>query len=322
MRPRGGGLRTRPPCWPRAARPRIAGTMLARYAVPSLAGLDDRFADGGDFLDVGVGVAEIAAAFCEALPAARVVGLDVLPQAVALARSDRCRAWARGSRRDPSAAGGGARRCLAVRSGLDAGAVPSRRDLPGRSQAGVRGVAFGGLVGRRGRTVRWRRAGGVGHLLADAAKRWHTTDLGPGGPCPDGCRVRRGDGDPHTSWRTCSLRSSKAAIRAVTAHERPGWSRGRRNDPQRHGRCDHDAHDHRWLPNHATTGPRTRGSPSHPPRRVRGSRGARRGRPRRRHRRGARARSCSGRGSRTRPPGRPHPRRSHPARARSARGAT
>ncbi len=63
----------------------IAGTMLARYAVPSLAGLDDRFADGGDFLDVGVGVAEIAAAFCEALPAARVVGLDVLPQAVALA---------------------------------------------------------------------------------------------------------------------------------------------------------------------------------------------------------------------------------------------
>jgi SAM-dependent methyltransferase len=63
----------------------LGGTMLARYAVPSLAGLDDRFADGGDFLDVGVGVAEIAAAFCDAMPNARVVGLDVLPRAVALA---------------------------------------------------------------------------------------------------------------------------------------------------------------------------------------------------------------------------------------------
>jgi SAM-dependent methyltransferase len=63
----------------------LGGTMLAKYAVPSLAGLDDRFAAGGDFLDVGVGVAEIAAAFCEAMPNARVVGLDVLPRAVALA---------------------------------------------------------------------------------------------------------------------------------------------------------------------------------------------------------------------------------------------
>jgi hypothetical protein len=63
----------------------LAGTMLARYGIPSLAGLDDRFAVGGDFLDVGVGVAELAAAFCEAMPNARVVGLDVLPRAVALA---------------------------------------------------------------------------------------------------------------------------------------------------------------------------------------------------------------------------------------------
>jgi len=63
----------------------LGGTMLAMYAVPSLAGLDDRFAAGGTFLDVGVGVGEIAAAFCEALPNARVVGLDVLPRAVALA---------------------------------------------------------------------------------------------------------------------------------------------------------------------------------------------------------------------------------------------
>ena len=63
----------------------LGGTMLATMVIPSLAGLSDRFASGGDFLDVGVGVAALAAAFCEAMPDARVVGLDVLPQAVALA---------------------------------------------------------------------------------------------------------------------------------------------------------------------------------------------------------------------------------------------
>ena len=46
----------------------LGGQMLAMYAIPSLEGLSERFAAGGDFLDVGVGVAELAAAFCEALP--------------------------------------------------------------------------------------------------------------------------------------------------------------------------------------------------------------------------------------------------------------
>src|SRR5260370_12258080 len=64
----------------------LAGVMLARYAIPSLDGLSERFAAAGDFLDVGVGVAELAAAFCEALPNARVVGIDVLPRALDLAR--------------------------------------------------------------------------------------------------------------------------------------------------------------------------------------------------------------------------------------------
>jgi SAM-dependent methyltransferase len=64
----------------------LGGQMLAMYAVPSLEGLSERFAAGGDFLDVGVGVAELAAAFCEAIPSAHVVGIDVLPQALALAR--------------------------------------------------------------------------------------------------------------------------------------------------------------------------------------------------------------------------------------------
>ena len=41
----------------------LGGTMLASYAVPSLAGLSERFAAGGEFLDVGVGVGEMAAAF-------------------------------------------------------------------------------------------------------------------------------------------------------------------------------------------------------------------------------------------------------------------
>jgi SAM-dependent methyltransferase len=64
----------------------LGGRMLAMYAIPSLEGLSERFAAGGDFLDVGVGVAEMAAAFCEAMPSARVVGIDVLPRALDLAR--------------------------------------------------------------------------------------------------------------------------------------------------------------------------------------------------------------------------------------------
>ena len=64
----------------------LGGTMLAMYAVPTLDGLSERFVAGGDFLDVGVGVAELAAAFCEAMPNARVVGIDVLPRALALAQ--------------------------------------------------------------------------------------------------------------------------------------------------------------------------------------------------------------------------------------------
>jgi SAM-dependent methyltransferase len=64
----------------------LAGRMLAMYAIPSLEGLSERFAAGGDFLDVGVGVAELAAAFCESLPTARAVGIDVLPRALELAR--------------------------------------------------------------------------------------------------------------------------------------------------------------------------------------------------------------------------------------------
>jgi SAM-dependent methyltransferase len=64
----------------------LGGTMLATFAVPSLDGLAERFAAGGAFLDVGVGVGELAAAFCDALPVARVVGLDVLPRALDLAR--------------------------------------------------------------------------------------------------------------------------------------------------------------------------------------------------------------------------------------------
>lgn len=63
----------------------LGGRMLASYGVPSLDGLAARFANGGDFLDVGVGVGELAAAFCETLPASRVVGIDVLPRALRLA---------------------------------------------------------------------------------------------------------------------------------------------------------------------------------------------------------------------------------------------
>lgn len=61
------------------------GPLLASLVVPSLDGLAERFAAGGRFLDVGVGAAGLACAFCQALPTARVVGIDVLPRALELA---------------------------------------------------------------------------------------------------------------------------------------------------------------------------------------------------------------------------------------------
>lgn len=50
-----------------------------------LVDLQERFVSGGVFLDVGVGVAALACAFCEAVPGSKVIGLDVLPQALKLA---------------------------------------------------------------------------------------------------------------------------------------------------------------------------------------------------------------------------------------------
>jgi SAM-dependent methyltransferase len=64
----------------------MGGRITASF-LPVLEGLADRFgaAGGGAFLDVGVGVAELACAFCRAVPRSRVVGVDPLPQAIELA---------------------------------------------------------------------------------------------------------------------------------------------------------------------------------------------------------------------------------------------
>ena len=112
----------------------LGGTMLATYAIPSLAGLDDRFAVAGDFLDVGVGVAELAAAFCEVIPGARVVGLDVLPSGRPCT-SDHRRAWPGGPRRDPSSTVEELADISRV-DRADASAVPTRIDLLSWSQTG------------------------------------------------------------------------------------------------------------------------------------------------------------------------------------------
>ncbi len=64
----------------------LGGTMLAMAVIPSLDGLEDRFSEGGAFLDVGVGIGAMTATFCAARPAATVIGIDVLPRALALAR--------------------------------------------------------------------------------------------------------------------------------------------------------------------------------------------------------------------------------------------
>ncbi len=54
--------------------------------VRAIPALERAFDEGGVLLDVGVGVAALACTFCEAVPKARVIGLDVLPRALELAR--------------------------------------------------------------------------------------------------------------------------------------------------------------------------------------------------------------------------------------------
>jgi hypothetical protein len=64
-----------------------AARMFKTFAVPMLAGLDELLsASSAMMLDVGVGVAAMAVAYCEAFPRLRVVGLDVFPRALDLAR--------------------------------------------------------------------------------------------------------------------------------------------------------------------------------------------------------------------------------------------
>jgi precorrin-6B methylase 2 len=63
-----------------------AGGVGMATGIQTIPELKAAFADGGVLLDVGVGVAGLACAVCEALPSARVIGLDVLPQALKLAQ--------------------------------------------------------------------------------------------------------------------------------------------------------------------------------------------------------------------------------------------
>jgi Methyltransferase domain len=60
---------------------------FTRFGLPAMAGLKDLF-DGESprMLDVGVGVASLAVEYCRTFPKLRVVGLDVLPRALELAR--------------------------------------------------------------------------------------------------------------------------------------------------------------------------------------------------------------------------------------------
>ena len=61
------------------------GRAMAGF-IRSVPELTAAFKQHGVFLDIGVGVAAIACAFCEAVPGARVIGLDVHAAALALAR--------------------------------------------------------------------------------------------------------------------------------------------------------------------------------------------------------------------------------------------
>ena len=67
--------------------------MFARMIVPQLGDLATRLArPGARFLDIGVGVGALAIAACRVWPEARVVGLDVYDQPLAVARDNIARA--------------------------------------------------------------------------------------------------------------------------------------------------------------------------------------------------------------------------------------
>jgi len=64
-----------------------AAAAFKMFALPALEGLGDLFnGESPKMLDVGVGVAAMAVAYCRTFPGLRVVGLDVLPRALELAR--------------------------------------------------------------------------------------------------------------------------------------------------------------------------------------------------------------------------------------------
>lgn len=57
------------------------------FGLPAMEGLKDLFdGESPQMLDVGVGVASLAVAYCRTFPRLRIVGLDVLPRALELAR--------------------------------------------------------------------------------------------------------------------------------------------------------------------------------------------------------------------------------------------
>ena len=62
--------------------------LTARFIFPALPGLLDALArPGARMLDVGTGVGALAAAYAETFPALTVVGIDVLPRVLALAKA-------------------------------------------------------------------------------------------------------------------------------------------------------------------------------------------------------------------------------------------
>lgn len=64
-----------------------AAQMMAEHLLARLTGLDEAFATSGTrMLDVGTGVAGMAVGYAEQFPALTVVGIDVMPRVLALAR--------------------------------------------------------------------------------------------------------------------------------------------------------------------------------------------------------------------------------------------
>ena len=162
--------------------------LMARHVLPRLEGLTSRLTrPGAAILDVGTGVAALAAALAQEYPAVTVTGLDVSERVLSLASDHACRASRRGT--CPAARAGRChpRRTRPLRPGLDPRSVHPPGRAPRRGPHRRRWTAARRMAAAGPRTPpRPRPARGGGHPLRHHGLRRHGPHRRRGRDAPSG----------------------------------------------------------------------------------------------------------------------------------------